>query len=157
MAALYNVLELSTAVKPWLLRHLLNVRGCETLAYLDPDIEVHDSLGEIEALLHEHHLVVTPHLTAPMPRDGLKPVETDILIAGAYNLGFVGMTPGRGHRRAAGLVGGAAGDRLHRRARARLLRRPALDGLRARPRAELPRAARPRLQRRLLEPRRRAT
>ena len=73
MAALYSVLELSTAVKPWLLRHLLNERGCETLAYLDPDIEVHDGLGEIEALLREHGLVVTPHLTAPMPRDGRKP------------------------------------------------------------------------------------
>jgi glycosyltransferase involved in cell wall biosynthesis/SAM-dependent methyltransferase len=94
MAALYSVLELSTAVKPWLLRHLLNVRGCETLAYLDPDIEVHDSLAELEALLHEHRLVVTPHLTAAMPRDGLKPSETDILIAGSYNLGFIGLAPG---------------------------------------------------------------
>ena len=27
MAALYDVLELSTAVKPWLLRHLSNARG----------------------------------------------------------------------------------------------------------------------------------
>lgn len=94
MAALYDVLELSTAVKPWLLRHLLNVRGCETLAYLDPDIEIHDSLEEIERLLHEHRLVVTPHLTAPMPRDGLRPSETDILIAGSYNLGFIGLAPG---------------------------------------------------------------
>lgn len=94
MAALYDVLELSTAVKPWLLRHLLNVRGATTLAYLDPDIEVHDSLAELEALLHEHRLVVTPHLTAPMPRDGLKPSETDILIAGSYNLGFIGLAPG---------------------------------------------------------------
>ena len=94
MAALYNVLELSTAVKPWLLRHLLNVRGATTLAYLDPDIEVHGSLDELESLLHEHRLVVTPHLTAPMPRDGLKPSETDILIAGSYNLGFIGLAPG---------------------------------------------------------------
>src|SRR5215218_2881357 len=46
MAALYNVLELSTAVKPWLLRHLLDDRGAETLAYLDPDIQIFDSLGE---------------------------------------------------------------------------------------------------------------
>ncbi|MBA3746694.1 MAG: FkbM family methyltransferase, partial [Solirubrobacterales bacterium] len=94
MAALYNVLELSTAVKPWLLRHLLDERGAETLAYLDPDIQIFDSLGELEALLHEHRLVCTPHLTAPMPRDGLKPSETDILIAGSYNLGFIGLAPG---------------------------------------------------------------
>jgi SAM-dependent methyltransferase len=94
MAALYDVLELSTAVKPWLLRHLLNVRGCQTLAYLDPDIQLFDRLDELEALLHEHRLVVTPHLTAPMPRDGRKPSETDILIAGTYNLGFIGLAPG---------------------------------------------------------------
>jgi glycosyltransferase involved in cell wall biosynthesis/SAM-dependent methyltransferase len=94
MAALYNVLELSTAVKPSLLRHLLNVRGCQTLAYLDPDIQVFSRLDELDALLREHRLVVTPHLTAPMPRDGRKPSETDILIAGAYNLGFIGLVPG---------------------------------------------------------------
>jgi SAM-dependent methyltransferase len=94
MAALYSVLELSTAVKPWLLRYLLNERGCETLSYLDPDIEVHGRLDEIDSLLRAHGLVVTPHLTAPMPRDGRKPSETDILIAGSYNLGFIGLTPG---------------------------------------------------------------
>ena len=94
MATTYNVLELSTAVKPWLLKHLLNERGCDTLAYLDPDIQVMDRLDEIEALLHEHRLVVTPHLTEPMPRDGRKPSETDILVAGSFNLGFVGMARG---------------------------------------------------------------
>ncbi len=94
MATIYDVLELSTAVKPWLLKHLLNERGCDTLAYLDPDIQVIDRLDEIEALLHEHRLVVTPHLTEPMPRDGRKPSETDILIAGSFNLGFVGMARG---------------------------------------------------------------
>ncbi|HEX6390873.1 MAG TPA: hypothetical protein VFZ89_15540, partial [Solirubrobacteraceae bacterium] len=94
MAALYSILELSTAVKPWLLRYLLHERGAAALAYLDPDIEVFDRLDELEALLHEHRLVVTPHLTAPMPRDGLRPSETDILIAGSYNLGFIALTPG---------------------------------------------------------------
>jgi glycosyltransferase involved in cell wall biosynthesis/SAM-dependent methyltransferase len=94
MAALYSILELSTAVKPWLLRYLLHKRGADALVYLDPDIQVFDRLDELEALLHEHRLVVTPHLTAPMPRDGLRPSETDILIAGSYNLGFIALTPG---------------------------------------------------------------
>lgn len=94
MATIYSVLELSTAVKPWLLKYLMHERGCDTISYLDPDIQVLDSLGEIEELLHEHRLVVTPHLTAPMPRDGRKPSETDILIAGSFNLGFVGMAKG---------------------------------------------------------------
>jgi hypothetical protein len=94
MSALYDVLELSTAVKPWLMRHLLEERGVERVAYLDPDIRIYDSLGEIDRLLGENHVVVTPHLTEPMPRDGRKPSESDILIAGAYNLGFLGLSRG---------------------------------------------------------------
>lgn len=91
MAARYDVLELSTAVKPWLLRHLLHERGLEKVAYLDPDIEVHASLSELDDLLDGHEIVLIPHLTEPMPNDGRKPSEGDILIAGAYNLGFVAL------------------------------------------------------------------
>lgn len=94
MAALYSVLELATAVKPWLLRHLLNSNGSGRVVYFDPDIQVFDSLQEVDELLREHQLVLNPHLTEPMPRDSLRPSETDILIAGAYNLGFVGLAAG---------------------------------------------------------------
>ena len=47
MAAIYDVMELSTAVKPWLLRHLLERPGVDSVTYLDPDIQVFDSLDEI--------------------------------------------------------------------------------------------------------------
>src|SRR5689334_19072857 len=40
MVAGYSVLELSTAVKPWLLRYLMGDRGAERVTYLDPDIQV---------------------------------------------------------------------------------------------------------------------
>src|SRR3954471_14825373 len=56
MAAIYDVVELSTAVKPWLLAHLLNERGLERVAYLDPDIRLYDRLDEIERLTGEHGL-----------------------------------------------------------------------------------------------------
>jgi hypothetical protein len=91
MAARYDVLELSTAVKPWLLRHLLYDRGLEKVAFLDPDIQVCSSLAEIDALLDDHEIALIPHLTEPIPDDGRKPSETDILIAGAYNLGFIAL------------------------------------------------------------------
>jgi glycosyltransferase involved in cell wall biosynthesis len=91
MAARYDVLELSTAVKPWLLRYLLHDRGLEKIAYLDPDIEVCSSLAEIDALLDDHEIALIPHIIEPIPNDGRKPSETDILIAGAYNLGFVAL------------------------------------------------------------------
>ena len=47
MAAAYDVMELSTAVKPWLLRTLLERPGVDSVIYLDPDIQVFDSLEEI--------------------------------------------------------------------------------------------------------------
>jgi SAM-dependent methyltransferase/glycosyltransferase involved in cell wall biosynthesis len=94
MAAIYDVLELSTAVKPWLLRHLLAGRGLERVAYLDPDIRVYDRLDEIERLTSEHGLVLIPHITSPIPRDGKRPSEADILISGTYNLGFISLERG---------------------------------------------------------------
>ncbi len=94
MAASYDVLELSTAVKPWLLRHLLERPGVEAITYLDPDIWVASPLGEIDDLAREHGIVLTPHFTSALPRDGLRPSEEDILIAGTYNLGFVALGAG---------------------------------------------------------------
>ncbi|HEX3510453.1 MAG TPA: glycosyltransferase [Solirubrobacteraceae bacterium] len=92
MAFRYSVLELSTAVKPWLLGHLMSeVDGPVT--YLDPDIQVFDSLGHLEDLAREHELVLTPHCTEPIPDDGRRPTQIDIMIAGIYNLGYVTLAP----------------------------------------------------------------
>jgi glycosyltransferase involved in cell wall biosynthesis/SAM-dependent methyltransferase len=88
MAMIYDVLELSTAVKPWFLRTLLE-RGRDHVVYLDPDIWVFDSLAELEPLAREHSIVLTPHVLEPMVRDGHEPSEQTILLSGIYNLGFI--------------------------------------------------------------------
>jgi glycosyltransferase involved in cell wall biosynthesis len=98
MVCLYSVLELSTAVKPFFLAHLMEQRGLERVAYLDPDIRVHGDLSEIERLLADNTMVVTPHLTEPLPRDGHHPTETEILMSGSFNLGFLGLSRGEGSR-----------------------------------------------------------
>jgi glycosyltransferase involved in cell wall biosynthesis len=95
MAASYDVLELSTAVKPWLLRHLLRRPGVDSILYLDPDIRVFSSLEEIAGRARRHDVVLTPHFNAPHPRDGRKPSEEDILLAGTYNLGFIALGAGK--------------------------------------------------------------
>jgi glycosyltransferase involved in cell wall biosynthesis/SAM-dependent methyltransferase len=93
MRGAYDVMELSTAVKPWLLRHMLAEHdGGGGVAYLDPDIRVLTRMTELEAALAEHAIVLTPHVLQGMPRDGRKPSETDILMAGIYNLGFIGLS-----------------------------------------------------------------
>ena len=91
MAAMYSVLELSTAVKPWLLRWMLANSAHGGAVYLDPDMRLYAPLTEMFDAVRDHGLVLNPHFTDPMPRDGRKPNEQDILIAGAYNLGFIGI------------------------------------------------------------------
>ncbi|MFL5844081.1 MAG: glycosyltransferase family 4 protein [Solirubrobacteraceae bacterium] len=85
----YDVTELSTAVKPWLMRTLLERHG--TVSYFDPDIRVYDRMDELQGLIEEHGIVVMPHFTGPIPLDGKRPSENDILIAGTYNLGYLGL------------------------------------------------------------------
>src|SRR4051794_753402 len=91
MAAMYSVLELSTAVKPWLLRWMLANSADGGAVYLDPDMRLYAPLTEMFDAVRDHGLVLNPHFTDPMPRDGRRPNEQDILIAGAYNLGFIGI------------------------------------------------------------------
>lgn len=88
LALIYDVTELSTALKPWALEMLL-LRGATTAVYLDPDICVFSSLAEIDQLSREHGIVLTPHAAEPIPRDGLRPTEADIMGSGVYNLGFI--------------------------------------------------------------------
>ncbi|MEA2467861.1 MAG: hypothetical protein QOJ57_1987, partial [Thermoleophilaceae bacterium] len=94
MAAIYDTIELATAVKPWLLRHLLK-RDRAPVAYLDPDIRFYGPIGDLPRLLEAHPLVLTPHVAfRPPPRDGEHPHELTLLASGIYNLGFVGIAPG---------------------------------------------------------------
>lgn len=92
MSAIYDVTELATAVKPVVLRHLV-AEGNGPVVYLDPDIEVHSGFAEVWRLAAAHGIVLTPHVLEPMPRDGLYPNESQILISGMYNLGFVAVGP----------------------------------------------------------------
>ncbi len=88
LGAIYDVVELATAVKPALLRWLLDGPRDHAI-YLDPDIKVFDPLTDIAALAAAHGVVLTPHTTVPVPRDDLRISTEDILGAGVFNLGFV--------------------------------------------------------------------
>ncbi|HEX7808698.1 MAG TPA: glycosyltransferase, partial [Thermoanaerobaculia bacterium] len=80
----YSILELNTAVKPWMFEHLF-ARGFDRVIYLDPDIVVFSPLVELDA---PAFLTLTPHLTGFIGGDG-HPSERAILQAGTYNLGFL--------------------------------------------------------------------
>jgi glycosyltransferase involved in cell wall biosynthesis len=87
MAFIYDIKEFATSLKPALLAHLLE--SSAEVAYFDPDIEIFAALDDIGELAAERGVVLTPHTTAPLPRDGLLPSEEMLLRAGIYNLGFI--------------------------------------------------------------------
>lgn len=90
MAFSYDVTEFNTALKPFLLAHLLERRG-DAVFYLDPDIEVFGSLDRLEELAIDHALILTPHVSEPVAMDGLKPGMDEIIRLGQFNLGFIGL------------------------------------------------------------------
>jgi glycosyltransferase involved in cell wall biosynthesis len=91
----YSVIELNTAVKPWLLEWLFKEKGYEQVVYFDPDIFVYRALGEMEKALEGGALMaLTPHLTGLL-NDDKRPTELDIVRAGSYNLGFIALARGK--------------------------------------------------------------
>jgi len=91
MTLYYTVTELATALKPSALKMLFK-NGSKNIVYLDPDIEVFDNLIELESELEKNSIVLTPHSLQPIPRDGLRPTEADILSSGTFNLGFIALS-----------------------------------------------------------------
>jgi hypothetical protein len=87
----YGVVELSTAVKPYLLSLLGERYGEEEVVYLDPDILILRPLDELRPALDGGGIVLTPHILRPLPVDGKRPNEQDIMISGAFNLGFIAL------------------------------------------------------------------
>lgn len=91
MATAYDVTEFATSVKPFALRHL--VRDADCALYLDPDIQVFASLQPLVDATIAAGWSLTPHCLAPIVRDGTGPTEAEIMAAGVYNLGYIGVTP----------------------------------------------------------------
>lgn len=91
MAAIYTVIELATAVKPTLLRFLLD-EGAPEVVYFDPDVWIHAPLDDLVQLVRERSIVLTPHYTEP-PR-GWRQLEWEhtTAVCGAYNCGFVAVS-----------------------------------------------------------------
>ena len=93
LAFMYDVTELSTALKPFLLRYLL-MEGAESVLFFDPDIQVFDSVADLWPLARDRGILLTPHMLSPIPDDGLGVSDLYVSQAGQYNLGFLGLGAG---------------------------------------------------------------
>src|SRR5579864_144639 len=93
----YSTPELCFALKPWVMRHLLEKFPSDPVYYFDSDIELFAPLAEAVALLsHGANLVITPHILHPTPD---QESEEDLLRSGSFNGGFLGVAPSAEGRR----------------------------------------------------------
>ena len=86
LAMIYDVVEFSTAVKPLFLKEMLV--SYEQAVYLDPDTFLVSPLAELEPLLDEWGIVLTPHFLEPIAPGDSYITEIHSLNVGIHNLGF---------------------------------------------------------------------
>ena len=85
LAFQYDIIELSTAVKPYLALHFLAKSA--TVIFLDPDTFVVGQVSVIVEELGTNSILLTPHYTRPQARTA---DESDLAMSrfGSFNLGF---------------------------------------------------------------------
>jgi hypothetical protein len=88
LRGIYSVAELTTALKPHLLRVLLD-EGADCVVFLDSDTDIHASVHHVGALAARHGIALSTHLLEPPPRDGLSPSEQEQGKHGVFNSGFL--------------------------------------------------------------------
>ncbi len=88
MSVRYDIMELNTAVKPFMFQWMINNTNLDTIIYLDPDIQVYSRFDQLESILEaDVSVVLTPHITQPA-EDGRNPNDYHMLQTGIFNLGF---------------------------------------------------------------------
>ncbi|AEG91958.1 hypothetical protein [Ramlibacter tataouinensis] len=88
----HRIVELATAIKPFMLRALLERDDCAGVLYMDPDTVAFSRLDDIVQAVSRHSVVLTPHLTLPeLTLEGVMDNEISCLKHGIYNLGFAGV------------------------------------------------------------------
>jgi glycosyltransferase involved in cell wall biosynthesis len=97
LAARLTQAELRGAVKPQLVRRMLERSPVQTLLYLDADSYVCGPLGELEALADRHGLLLWPRATGSLPADGRRPNEADLQDCGLFDSGLLAFAAGHDH------------------------------------------------------------
>src|SRR3954462_15325880 len=85
----HTIVELSTAIKPFAVQHLLGRGDCDAVVYFDPDMVLFSRVDDILGRLAGSNVVLTPHQNKP--EKTLQAVidnELTSLRMGAFNLGF---------------------------------------------------------------------
>lgn len=88
----YAPFELTCALKPFILKHVLDAFGIGKLLYFDGDILVCGRLDGLIGQLDFANVLLTPHLTEPLSLTEPDRWEVDLMDTGIFNGGFVGVS-----------------------------------------------------------------
>jgi len=89
---MHDVVELSTAIKPFALAKLLDEPGCEKVLYFDPDMVLFSRVDDLIEGLATSNVAITPHQNKPETTlDAVMDNEVTSLRMGVFNLGFIGV------------------------------------------------------------------
>jgi len=91
LAFTYDIIELSTSLKPFIALKLLQTH--RKVIFLDPDTAVYGRLDPIERDLDDHPVVLTPHYLRPQP-DTEDESDLGMMRFGSFNLGFFAVRQG---------------------------------------------------------------
>jgi hypothetical protein len=90
---MHNIVELSTAIKPFALRRLLELPDCGKVLYFDPDMVLFSRVDDILATLDQSNVALTPHQNKPETTlVSIVDNEVTSLRMGIFNLGFIGVS-----------------------------------------------------------------
>ena len=84
----YDIIELSTALKPYLTLSLLE--EFTKVVFFDPDILLFSNIESIISDLDQSSILLTPHYTTPQS-DEISESDTGMMRFGSFNLGFFGI------------------------------------------------------------------
>ena len=88
----HSIVELCTAVKPFMLENLLCREDVTSVLYFDPDIAIYSRLDDLSAEFDRASLLLTPHQCEPeVDLEAVISHEITSLQRGIYNLGFIGI------------------------------------------------------------------
>ncbi|OIQ10515.1 hypothetical protein [Neomoorella thermoacetica] len=88
----HSLVELCTAIKPFVLRYLFEKAGCQIALYFDPDIVVFSRLDDLLDEFSHGSILLTPHQTRPeQTLEAIMDNEVCSLRHGIFNLGFIGV------------------------------------------------------------------
>jgi hypothetical protein len=88
----HDIVELSTAIKPFVFAHLFAKTDCARALYFDPDMVLFSRVDDILRTLDGSNLVLTPHQSRPETTyEAVIDNEIGSLKWGVFNLGFIGV------------------------------------------------------------------